>query len=176
VYRVVGEAPPAPTPPAEAAGRGGGDRTAPQPLGSLAPLAARAEQRLPGWRSITLQLPKSDKAPVTLTIDRGTGGQPQARAQLTLDQPTGREVRWQPFDAGTRGRRLRSILRFAHTGEVLGIAGQTVAGLVSLGAVILVWTGLALSWRRLRAWSNRRQLRSGPGRVPTELMEHESAA
>jgi hypothetical protein len=39
-----------------------------------------------------------------------------------------------------------------------------------------VWTGLALSWRRLRAWRNRRRLRSGPGRVPTELMERESAA
>jgi len=47
-------------------------------------------------------------------------------------------------------------LRFAHTGEVLGLPGQTVAGLVSLGAAVLVWTGLALAWRRFRAWRGRR--------------------
>ena len=56
-------------------------------------------------------------------------------------------MRWQPFSAEP-GRRLRSILRFAHTGEVLGIVGQTIAGIVSLGAVLLVYTGLALSLRR----------------------------
>ena len=46
-------------------------------------------------------------------------------------------------------------MRFAHTGEVLGLTGQTVAGLVSAGAVVMVWTGLALSWRRFRAWVTR---------------------
>ena len=35
---------------------------------------------------------------------------------------------WEPFDRLSAGRRLRSILRFAHTGEVLGLAGQTIAG------------------------------------------------
>ncbi len=33
-------------------------------------------------------------------------------------------------------------------GEALGIAGQTVAGLGSAGAALLVFTGLSLSWRR----------------------------
>ena len=50
------------------------------------------------------------------------------------------------------GRQLRSILRFAHTGEVAGIAGQTIAGLVSTGGAVLVITGLALAIRRFRAW------------------------
>jgi uncharacterized iron-regulated membrane protein len=40
-------------------------------------------------------------------------------------------------------------VRFLHTGEVLGIAGQTIAGLVSLTSLFMVWTGLALAWRRL---------------------------
>ena len=47
-------------------------------------------------------------------------------------------------------------MRFAHTGEVLGIPGQTIAGAVSAGGAVLVWTGLALAWRRLRAWLKRR--------------------
>ena len=55
------------------------------------------------------------------------------------------------------GRQWRSWLRFAHTGEVYGLAGQTVAGLVSAGGVFLVWTGLALTLRRFAAWRRRRE-------------------
>jgi hypothetical protein len=52
---------------------------------------------------------------------------------------------------------VRSILRFAHTGEVLGSLGQTIAGLVTLGAVFLVYTGLALTLRRFLKWTRRRR-------------------
>jgi uncharacterized iron-regulated membrane protein len=80
-------------------------------------------------------------------------------------------VRWEPFSSFTKGRQLRSILRFAHTGEVGGIVGQTVAGLVSLGGCFLVYTGLALAWRRLRAW---RAKRSGAV-IPAPSAELEQA-
>ena len=156
-YRLAGEQPPSaaasPAPPASR------DDDAPPSLTDVDALLARAEQRMPGWRTITLQLPRSGTAPLVFTLDAGSGGQPQARAQLTLDRATGRELRWEPFGALSPGRRLRSVLRFAHTGEVLGLAGQTVAGLVSLGATVLVWTGLALAWRRFRSW--RRRLPAG---------------
>jgi uncharacterized iron-regulated membrane protein len=50
------------------------------------------------------------------------------------------------------------VLRFAHTGEVLGLTGQTLAGLVSLASVVLVYTGIALALRRAaRALSRRRE-------------------
>ena len=103
---------------------------------------------------LTLQPPAPGVDTVRLTLDAGTGGQPQHRAQLALSRTDGRVLKWEPFSAGSPGRRARSILRFAHTGEVWGIAGQTLAGLVSLGAAFLVWTGLSLALRRLRsAWS-----------------------
>ncbi len=130
-------------------------------LAGTGPLLARAQAKVDGWRTITLQVPKSATAPVVFNIDRGTGGQPQKRASLTLDRATGREVKWQPWAAGTPAARTRSILRFAHTGEVLGIVGQTLAGLVSLGAALMVWTGLWLSFRRWRSWRRRRE-RFGP--------------
>ncbi|HEX7955800.1 MAG TPA: PepSY-associated TM helix domain-containing protein, partial [Pyrinomonadaceae bacterium] len=101
---------------------------------------------------ITLQLPQKPEAPVAFAIDRGNGGQPQLRSQLTLDRATGEVVRWEPYANNTAGRRLRTWLRFAHTGEVYGLAGQTVAALASLGGAFLVYTGLALALRRLRAW------------------------
>ena len=41
-------------------------------------------------------------------------------------------------------------MRGLHTGEALGFAGQTVAGLASLGGCFLVWTGFAMAWRRFR--------------------------
>ncbi len=160
VYRLAGEAPPAPVqrsapPPQQAA-------TAEKPLEGgvslegLENLWARAEQQVEGWRSITMQMPVKAEAPVTFTIDQGNGGQPQKRAQLALNRTTGEVVRWEPFSSYTTGRRLRSYLRFAHTGEVAGIVGQTIAALVSLGGAVLVFTGLLLAARRLRAWLARR--------------------
>jgi hypothetical protein len=43
-------------------------------------------------------------------------------------------------------------MRFVHTGEYYGMAGQAIAGIASLGGALLVWTGIALSYRRFRAW------------------------
>jgi uncharacterized iron-regulated membrane protein len=103
-----------------------------------------------------LRMPNSPDAPLTFTIDQGDGGQPHKRAQLTLDPKTGEVARWEPFSSYTTGRKLRSFLRFAHTGEVAGFVGQTVAGLASLGGAFLVWTGISLALRRLRAWLGRR--------------------
>ena len=164
VYRLAGESPPAPrsapAPSNETAGqpRGGKNRIDPATAAAgLDALWLRAEQQVVGWKSIGLQVPSSADSPVTFTIDQGSGGQPQKRAQLVLDRKTGDVVRWEPFSSLSRGRQARSILRFAHTGEVAGFIGQTIAGIVSIGATFLVWTGLSLSWRRLRGWRRRRK-------------------
>lgn len=122
-------------------------------------LWVRAERQVPGWQTISLQIPPSADGPVIFTIDEGSGGEPHKRAQLALDRATGDVVRWEPFSSYSLGRQIRTILRFAHTGEVAGLVGQTVAGLASAGAVVLVWTGLSLSWRRFRAWTARRSNR-----------------
>ena len=154
VYRVVGETPPAPRPNQQAVAPS--TNTATPALNNIDAAWIRAKQQVGDWRSITLQLPTSESAPFTFNIDRGTGGQPQKRGQLVLDRATGEVVKWEPFSANSRGRQLRSILRFAHTGEVAGIVGQTVAGLVSIGGAMLVITGLALAIRRFRAWVAKR--------------------
>jgi uncharacterized iron-regulated membrane protein len=155
VYRLAGEKPPAPR-AAQANQPPGGQTPTTLPLDGLDPLLARAAAQVAGWQSISLQLPTRRDAPVAFTIDNGDGGQPQKRAQLTLDRATGEVARWEPFQSQTAGRRWRSYLRFAHTGEVFGLVGQTVAGLASLGGAWLVYTGLSLAWRRLRAWAARR--------------------
>ena len=154
VYRVVGETPPAPRPNQQAPAPSTNSAT--PVLNNLDAAWIRAKQQVGDWRSITLQLPASESAPLTFNIDSGTGGQPQKRAQLVLNRATGEVSKWEPFSANSRGRKLRSILRFAHTGEVAGIFGQTIAGLVSMGGAVLVITGLALALRRFRAWVAKR--------------------
>ena len=160
VYRAVGENPPAQRgtgqPPGNAGPQRGGAARREAAVDNLDGLWARAAQQVPGWRSVSLRMPTSPDAPLTFTIDQGAGGQPHKRAQLTLDRKTGEVLRWEPFSSYTTGRKLRSFLRFAHTGEVAGFGGQTIAGLASLGGVFLVWTGIALALRRLRAWLGKR--------------------
>ncbi|HEU4933261.1 MAG TPA: PepSY-associated TM helix domain-containing protein [Pyrinomonadaceae bacterium] len=155
VYRIVGETPPTPRANQPAPASNANKENTPQ-TDNLNSAWVRAEQQVSDWRSISMQLPTAPSAPLTFNIDGGNGGQPQKRAQLVLDRATNNVVRWEPFSTYTRGRQLRSILRFAHTGEVIGVAGQTIAMLVSAGGAFLVITGLALAIRRLLAWRAKR--------------------
>jgi sulfite reductase (NADPH) flavoprotein alpha-component len=97
-----------------------------------------------------MRLPPRIDGPVTLLIQELTAPHIFARSQLVLDRSTAEIVRWEPYSAASLGRRLRIWVRGLHTGEALGFAGQTVAGLASLGGCFLVWTGLAMAWRRFR--------------------------
>lgn len=54
------------------------------------------------------------------------------------------------------GLKARLWLRFVRTGEYYGALGQTIAGIDSAAEVILVWTGLALTFRPYTSWLRRR--------------------
>jgi len=158
VYQAYGEQPPAPGGGLGARGGGPGatadgeDLTANVPLEAL---VARAEGQMPDWQTISIALPSGNAPRIVLTLDAGDGGQPQKRATLILNRRTGAVERWEPYSSQSAGRRARTWLRFAHTGEVYGLAGQTVAGLVTAGGAVLVFTGLALALRRFLSWRKR---------------------
>ena len=152
IYRIAGEDPPAPARAAGTSPAAGAIVTI-----GLDNLWARAEAQVPDWRIISLRLATKADAPAVFTIDSGTGGQPQKRGTLTLSRADANGAKWEPFSAMTAGRRLRSWLRFVHTGEFYGLVGQTIAGLASLGGAILVFTGLSLACRRFAAWIGRRR-------------------
>lgn len=114
-------------------------------------LFAVAKALNPDWRTITLNITRDASPAVTATIDTGTGGQPQKRTQYWLNRDTGGVVKASTFSGGSLGQRLRAFVRFGHTGEYYGPAGQAVAAFASLGACMLVYTGLSLSIRRLIA-------------------------
>lgn len=150
VFKAFGEEPPPRGgPPPAAAGTTPSPAAAPDLPGNLDSLLTLASQQQEGWRTITLRLPVAPSGEVSFTLDRGNGGQPQMQSTLTLDSNNEAIVRLEEFEQLSPGRQTRSIIRRLHTGEVLGVAGQTLAGLASFAAIMLVWTGLALAYRRL---------------------------
>lgn len=148
LYAAYGEEPPQ--------RRGGGSGS---PEGTSAPttstgisLQARFERvaaAYPGWQTITLPANAHLAVPTSFDVDMGNGAQAHKRFEAAV-QPDGNVTdQNRPFDARTPGGKARITVRFLHTGEVLGWLGQTLAGLGSLAGIFLVWTGLALSYRRL---------------------------
>jgi uncharacterized iron-regulated membrane protein len=67
---------------------------------------------------------------------------------LTLNSSSAEIIKWEPFAGQNSGRKLRTWMRFLHTGEAGGVIGQALAALGSAGGVVLVCTGLAMAWRR----------------------------
>lgn len=114
-------------------------------------VVAKAAEVMPTWGVMTLRFPPRANGPVSVTMSDAGYWNPFARSQLTLDARTADMVRWEPYSAASRGQKLRGWLRFAHTGELGGLAGQIVAGLACVGGAFLVWTGLALAFRRFLA-------------------------
>jgi uncharacterized iron-regulated membrane protein len=140
--------------PARAAGAEPAARPA---LASLDTLAARAlgaagAVGTADWYSVQLRPPAPDapKFEVAATVSTARALRPDRRATVTLDAATAAVVKRQGYADLDAGRRARGWARFLHTGEAFGVAGQTVAMLVSLAGAGLVMTGLALTLRRLR--------------------------
>jgi uncharacterized iron-regulated membrane protein len=177
VYRVVGDTPPEPPPQAPRAGGPGGpgraggagrerradagrDELRTVDLSGLNEALTTARAQVPAWRTMSVRLGGPSSGPWVVNLDEGYGGQPQLRRTLTLDRVSGAIVKSETFDDLGPGRRARSWLRFAHTGEYYGLTGQTIAGIVSAGGALLVYTGITLALRRLWAWRRRRALRT----------------
>lgn len=178
LYRITGNQPPQQSGP-EGGQRGasnerregrrqgeGARRIAPSFTGFDVPLE-KAQAQDNTWRLITMRLPsRENPGAVSFTIINGIDGRPDRRSQLVLARESGELIRWEPFATNNAGRRLRIWFRFLHTGEAGGIAGQTIAGLATAGGAFLVYTGIALAFRRLVAWSRRRK-----GQRETVLVE-----
>ena len=153
VYRMVGDTPPPAAAPAAA--RPAEQKPQTYVSDGLNASWSAAVAEVPGWRTMTTRLATSAKSPIVLTVDEGYGGQPQKRHTMSFDRASGAVIKDETFQSLSIGRRARSWLRFAHTGEFYGLTGQTIAGIASAGGAFLVYTGLALAIRRLLRWIKR---------------------
>ncbi len=150
VYTLAGD-----TPPQRSASVTPDPQDEPIQTQSLESLLATAASYKAEWQTISYALPEAGAETITLTIDEGDGGQPQLRHSLDLNRVTGAEASWVPFTDQAPGVQARRWVRFLHTGEALGLTGQTIAGIASAAGAILVWTGLALALRRFFRWRAR---------------------
>ena len=131
------------------AGAGAGLAIAPDGVGLQAVLDT-AVAHDPDWNLITLTLPKGGSADqVSVKVDTGTGKQVSRQETLSISQASGEITGVSSSADLSPATQARVWMRFIHTGEVYGQIGQTIAGLATLAALFMAYTGLALAWRRL---------------------------
>ncbi len=111
----------------------------------------------PQWQNIQFSLAPVPTDSKLYQVDNGNGGEPQKRVKVLLNTLTGEVIQQKKFEQLSTYSKMRSYIRFLHTGEVFGPIGQTIAGLASLFACLLVYTGAMLSWRR---WRNSRKAKA----------------
>jgi len=136
-------------------------RSAPENQQAYDRAIAMANLRSLNWRTLTMTIPAESGSAYRFVFDSTIGGQPHQQTTLTMERCS-LVGTWSTFSDNSPGRQARMIVRFLHTGEVLGLAGQVVAGLASLASALLVWSGLALAWRRLIRPFLRRAAVPGP--------------
>jgi len=142
LFRAAGEAPP---PPKAPGGKPQGPAKPIDPAGWNVALTA-AQAASSGWDSIQFQFPQGKD--LTLNVAWSHRGRPDLKQNVTAALPGGEIRKVEKFEDQSKGRRWRLWARWIHTGEAGGWLGQTLAALSATAAVLLVWTGLSLSWRR----------------------------
>jgi uncharacterized iron-regulated membrane protein len=127
---------------------------APSELLAIDGPVATASKLTPGWRSLRLRLDGPSGQTVSFAFNDGDAGSGEKgkRPQLRIDRVSGRILEGAPGERSS----LRAYARVLHTGQAFGLTGQIVALLASLAALLLVWTGFALTTRRFNAWRRRR--------------------
>ena len=120
------------------------DSTAP----AAAPTPGRGEGARGGPRDGSGRGAGRAPQPYSATLKADDGSPVFASTQLVLHPFTGETLDHSGYDDLSTGRKIRTWLRYLHTGQALGWIGQLVAGLACLAGCVLVYTGFALSWRR----------------------------
>lgn len=110
--------------------------------------AARASNE--NWTKIFIFIHPEPEIPIVrLMVSDGAGVLPKDSTTVVFDRLKQSIVEIQKFEDWSAAEQARMWIRFVHTGEQYGVVGQTIAGLAALAACFLVYTGLALSYRRL---------------------------
>ncbi len=148
VFKLAGESPP----PA----KGKGPPSAPPAAISTAgwnSAFATVQEKSPGWQSIQFQFPQGKDG--VFNVASSHRGRPDLRQTITVDLTRGEIRKTERFEDLSAGRRWRTWIRWIHTGEAGGWPGQLLAGLAALATIVLIWTGFALSARRLMKFLRR---------------------
>ncbi|MDR1010017.1 MAG: PepSY domain-containing protein [Opitutaceae bacterium] len=121
-----------------------------QPITRGQQAAQSAGQSIPHEQRAAQSISHEQRAAQSITLSVLEAGRwPRTAATTyTLNVYTGDIAHRSVFADNTPARRLRTWTRFLHTGEALGWPGRFVAGLACIVALVLCYTGFALSYRR----------------------------
>ncbi|MFT3991537.1 MAG: PepSY-associated TM helix domain-containing protein [Luteolibacter sp.] len=111
-------------------------------------LAEFAKKQVPDWRSMSLELPTNDEQPLVVTVTDAGRGRPDRRQKFTVTPDTFEIVKRETSSDLKPVAQARQFVRWLHTGEAFGWIGQLLMALACSAALVLVWTGFALSFRR----------------------------
>lgn len=112
-------------------------------------LVAQVTEDFGNWRQISITLPAANASTVDMAVDWGNGTQASKKRTVTLARDGSGQIGAAVGDTSSPAGKARRYLRFVHTGEIYGFIGQTLAGLASIAAIVLVYTGISLAIRRL---------------------------
>ena len=121
---------------------------------SMQALLVKVADDNPDWETLGYSLSKEPQSIQTFEVDMGNGAEAHKRKSVLVNTLSGDFVAEQNFEDYSTYRKVRTYIRFLHTGEIYGIIGQTLAGIASLLACLLVYTGIMMSFRR---WQNSRK-------------------
>ncbi len=140
-------------PPVEVADRGEDAARA-----SWETIVASVERAIPEWQSMGLNLGASNPAaepakvgtvlPVQVAVTVPDYMPNRAYIPVEVDPYDGQVLRAIRLKDRSAGLQARIWIRFLHTGAAFGLVGKIVATLATLGSLVLVYTGFALSYRR----------------------------
>ncbi|GAA6184427.1 hypothetical protein NBRC116595_16750 [Aliiglaciecola sp. NS0011-25] len=100
------------------------------------------------WYSMWMEIGDSEHE-ARFYIDKSIGHRQELAYSLYFDTRNGDISKILRKEDWSSGGQAWGTARFLHTGEYFGFIGQTIAGVASLLACILVYTGIVLAWRRL---------------------------
>ena len=133
-----------------------------QPAGQAAATATSAAPSAPAGASSTAsasppppERPSGERRgsgrapqPYSATVKADDGSPAFATTQLVIHPFSGETLSRSGYAEQSTGRKIRTWLRYLHTGQALGWFGQLLAGLACVAGCVLVYTGFALSFRR----------------------------
>ncbi len=127
----------------------------PSPVAGASPLSldaaiARVAGAFPEWETITLEIPSGETPAQPLDFGVTVPDHMPSRAYIPVksDPSTGEILQAVRSTDRSPGLQARVWMRFLHTGGAFGLPGKIIACLGCVAALVLVWTGVALSWRR----------------------------
>lgn len=131
------------------AGKNVGMTTPPSEWISLESAFELAKTTDQNWTRINVLVALKEAAPTaTFLVNNGGGILPEQRTTMVVDRSKGEITSTSGYADMQAAQKARMWVRFIHTGEQYGFIGSTIAGLASLAACFLVYTGMALSYRR----------------------------